>query len=181
MFFFILATLLYFCVLTTIKHSSFSPRLRSHPCAHHMHSCMAMSGLLLPRQSSMLSSVQPITSLSSTSSNYPCPSMVGQQRRCMKTFLLASARIDPSCRLMGVQNYHVLFHSCHTLVLPCPLCHQAFHLFCPIYALTLAPITCPLAWQRVGCHCRDKVRCSHPSAQSRLCYRPSATIHILRW
>ena len=212
----------------------------------------------------MLSSVGPITSLSSTFSNYPRPSMVGQQRRCMKPFLLASARVGPSCRLMGVQNYHVLFRSCHALVLPCPLSaikhssffapytlsplhpshallrgnewvavaetkydalvcwpnhvsvidlqqlstsfdgrtakevcetlspsfcmhwpfmqidgspklscsflfsprsrtsvsslrHQAFLLFCPIYALTLAPITCPLAWQRVGRRCGDKV------------------------
>ena len=147
MFFFVLAMLLYFCVLAAIKHSSFSPRLCSHPCARHMRSCVAMSGSPLPRRSSMLSSVWPITSLSSTFSNYPCPSMVGQQRRCVKTFLLASAHVNPSCRLMGVQNYHVLFRSCHALVLPCPLRHQAFLLFRPIYALTLAPITCPLAWQ----------------------------------
>jgi len=75
-FFFVLAMLLYFHVLATIKHSSFSPRLCSHPCTRHMCSCMAMSGLPLPRQSSMLSSVQPIMSLSLTFSNYPCPSSV---------------------------------------------------------------------------------------------------------
>ena len=180
-FFFILATLSYFRVLATIKHSSFLPHLHSHPCARHMRSCMAISGLPLPRRSSMLLSVQPITSLSLTFSNYPCPLMVGQQRRCMKTFLLASARIDPSCRLMGVQNYHVLFCSCHTLILLCPLRHQAFLLFHPIYTLTLVPITCPLAWQWVGCRCRDKVWCSHLSAQSCLCHQPSAIIHILWW
>jgi len=146
-FFFVLAMLSYFHVLAAIKHSSFSPCLHSHPCARHMRSYVVMSGLPLPRQSSMLLSVQPITSLSLTFSNYPCPLMVGQQRRCMKTFLLASACINPSCRLMGVQNYHVLFRSCHALILLCPLCHQAFLLFRPIYTLTLAPITCPLAWQ----------------------------------
>ena len=43
----------------------------------------------------MLSSISPIMSLSSTFSNYPRPSMVGQQRRRVKTFLLASTGVDP--------------------------------------------------------------------------------------
>ena len=73
----------------------FLPHLRSHPCAHHMPSCMATSGSPLRRQSMMLLSVGPIMSLSSTFSNYPHPSMVGQQRRCVKTFLLASTCVNP--------------------------------------------------------------------------------------
>ena len=154
MFFFILATLSYFRVLATIKHSSFSPHLRSHPCAHHMPSCVATSGSPLRRRSTMLSSVSPITSLSSTFSNYPRPLMVGQQRRCVKPFLLASARIGPSCRLMGVQNYHVLFRSHHALVLPCPLStikHSSF--FAPYTLSPLRPshaLLCGNEWVAVA-------------------------------
>ena len=65
----------------------FSLRLPSRPCAHHMRSCVAMSGSQFRRR--------PIASLSSTFSNYPCPSMAGQQRRRVKTSPLASARVDP--------------------------------------------------------------------------------------
>jgi len=67
-----------------------SPRLPSHTCAHHMRSCVATSGWPFRRRS-----MSPIASLSSTFSNYPCPSIVGQQRRCVQTSLLAFIRVDP--------------------------------------------------------------------------------------
>lgn len=52
--------------------------------------------------------------------------------------------LDP-CRVVAHRNYRVLLRSRHTLVLPCPLRHQAFFFFRPVYPPTLAPITCALA------------------------------------
>jgi len=91
---------------------------------------------------------------------------------------LICPNFDP-CHVFAHRHYHVLFHSHHALLLPCLLCCWAFLLFCPIYTSILVPITCALG--QVGHRSRDGVWCSCLSAQSHLCHRPSATIHVLCW
>ena len=197
-FFFVLATLSYFHVLPSSSIPPFSPHVRSHSCAHHMRSYVATtpSGSPFRRQCTTLSSVGPIASLSSTFSNYPCHSAVKHSSFFAPCTL---SLLRPSHALLRGNNsewvtvpetvYDILVRQPNRISvidlqqLSMSFHHQAFLLFRPVYALTLAPIICALAWQQlgVGHRSRDGVRCSHPSAQSRLCHQPSATIHVLRW